>query len=60
MTKYLVSYTETNFYSIEVEADTQEEAHAKVQAEIDENDVQSLRHIDQEALIQVEGEIHEG
>lgn len=57
MPKYLVSYTETNIYSIEIEAGSEEEAYKKVREEIGTNDVQSLDHVDQETLIQVEGEV---
>lgn len=57
MPKYLVSYTETNIYSIEMEADSEKEAEAKAIEEVQDSGTDNFRHIDQENFFQVEGEV---
>jgi len=55
MTNYLVSYTETNVYSMVVEADSDEHAEQLVREEILTNDTASFRLVDRESFIQSEG-----
>ncbi len=57
MPKYLVSYTETNIWSIIVEADSEEEAEQSVREEISINDTQSLDLADIKSFIQVEDKL---
>lgn len=56
MTKYLVSYSETNLYSVIVEADSREEAENKAEQEVMKG-LGNLTYVQSDSFFQCEGEV---